>query len=202
MLPTNYKPKTVAQFIGSAKKHAVLIDKLIAAAAPAGDPLKLMFSGPPGTGKSSLAEYAQAQLGCDKWTTTKLNGTQVKIEVLDDIARSLHYKDMFGKYRLLWFEEADKFNHVVQVRILTILDELPQQAAVICTTNAPVKDFEPRFHSRFQFFDVKGPESYEIEGLLASFLPEKMRATARHIAALACGNVRQALLDCQTALFV
>lgn len=202
MLPSNYKPTTVSQFIGNARLHAGMIDKLIAAAAPAGDPLKMLFSGPPGTGKSSLAEYAQGQLGCDKWTTTKLNGTQVKIEVLDDIARSLHYRDMFGKYRLIWIEEADKLHHLAQVRILTILDELPHQAAVICTSNAGVKDFEPRFHSRFQFFEVKGPAAIEIEGLLAGFMPPKARATARHIATLACGNVRQALLDCQTALFV
>jgi replication-associated recombination protein RarA len=200
MLPSNYKPKTVTQFIGSARKHAGMIDKLIAAAS--GDPLKFLFSGPPGTGKSSLAEYAQAQLGCDKWTTTKLNGTQARIEVLDDLARSLHYKDMFGKYRLVWIEEADKIPNLAQVRFLTILDELPHQAAVICTSNTSVKDFEPRFHSRFQFFEVKGPEATELEGFLAGFLPEKARATARHIATLACGNVRQALLDCQTALFV
>jgi replication-associated recombination protein RarA len=108
MLPSAYKPNTPVDFIGPAQKVAHLIDKLLATALPSGNPLKLLLLGRPGIGKTELANYFMSRLTCDRWHTTVLNGTQVKIEAVEELAASLRYRELFGQYRLIRIEEVDK----------------------------------------------------------------------------------------------
>ena len=157
MLPSAYKPIAPADFIGPAQKVADLIDKLLANALPSGSPLKLLLLGRPGVGKTELANYFMARLCCDRWHTTVLNGTQVKIEAVEELAASLRYRELFGQYRLIRIEEVDKVPVVAQVRLLTLLDDLPGHAAVLCTSNCSVNDLEERFQSRFLLFDIAPP---------------------------------------------
>src|SRR4030095_5456438 len=169
------------------------------------NPIKVLLNGQPGTGKSSLALYLADKLGCNQWTMTKLNGTQVKIEAIEEMARSLHYRDLFAGHRLIWIEEADKIPHVAQVRFLTLLDELPAKCAVICTSNASLDEFEKRFQSRFMAMQVDGPNGDEMLAFLKSFFrPDQLTkhtlTKLTETAVFACGNVRQALLDVQVHL--
>lgn len=153
---------------------------------------KVLMNGAPGIGKTGLALYIQHLLGCDKWSTTKLNGTQMKIELIEEIARSLHYRGLFGDYRMLHIDEADEIPRVAQVRFLSLLDDLPDGVAVVCTSNCKLKDFESRFQTRFQVFEIQPPTAQEIEMLLCDYVDP---ANAQQIATFSCGNVRQALLD-------
>jgi DNA polymerase III delta prime subunit len=199
MNPTQYVPKSPADFIGPAAGVATLLSKAVVHARSGGnDPLKFLFNGPPGVGKSELVRYLQCLLGCDKWSTTKFNGTQIKLEVVEEIAASLHYKSLFNDYRLVWIDEADQIPRVAQCRFLTLLDELPAGAVIACTSNCKLKEFEDRFQSRFQVFEVERPSQDDIAKLLGNFLTDA--GTIQQIATFACGNVRQALLDAQSAL--
>ena len=141
-----------------------------------------------------------ARLNCDRWHTTVLNGTQVKIEVVEELAASLHFRELFGQYRVIRIEEVDKVPVVAQVRLLTLLDELPNQAAVVCTSNCTVGDLEDRFQSRFLLFDLAPPTSEQIEALLHKVASPLPGSVILQIATLARGNVRQALLDADNAL--
>lgn len=154
--------------------------------------LKVLLNGPPGIGKTAMALYFQHLLGCDKWSTSKYNGTQMKVEVIEDLARSLFYRGLFGEYRILHIDEADEIPRVAQVRFLSLLDDLPDGVAVICTSNCKIKDFEPRFQSRFQAFELIPPTTEEIETLLLNYIDP---ANAKQIALFSAGNVRAALLD-------
>src|SRR5262245_64660474 len=103
MLPSLFKPQTTADFIGPAANVAEQLDRLLVTCTPSGAPLKILFLGKPGIGKTELANYVMRRLGTDRWHTTLLNGTQVGIDQIEDIARSLHYKDLFGAYRVVRF---------------------------------------------------------------------------------------------------
>jgi replication-associated recombination protein RarA len=200
MLPSSYKPRQVDDFIGSARRIAAKLDTLLAAATRDGKPLAILMLGRPGIGKSALANYLTQRLGCDRWHTTLLNGTQVKIEEVEEIARSLHFKELFGVYRLIRVEEVDKVPHVAQVRLLTLLDEMPERTAFVCTSNCQIKELEERFQSRFLVLQVAPPTDQEIASLLRRLAPQVPDATVRQIATFACGNVRQALLDTDAAM--
>jgi DNA polymerase III delta prime subunit len=162
-------------------------------------PLRILFNGEPGIGKSTLAKYLIKLLDCDpKWSVKKYNGTSVKIETVEEIAVDLHYKDIFGAWRLIWIEEADMIPAVAQVRFLTLLDDLTYGCAVVCTSNCKLADFKKRFQTRFRVFEIEPPKPEEIQGLLKRFLNDP-RAII-NIATFACGNVRQALLDAESVL--
>lgn len=163
-----------------------------------GSPLKYLINGPPGDGKSMLACWLQQLLGCNKWSTQKKNGTQVKMELIDEWEASMHYKSLFGEFRLFWIDEADKIPSAAQVRFLTMLDDLPNHVAIVCTSNCKTSDFEPRFQSRFQVVEVVPPHVHEIEALLSKYCDDQQ--AIKNIAAFACGNVRAALLDVKNTL--
>ena len=154
--------------------------------------LKILLNGTPGIGKSALALYCGHLLGCNKWSTTRLNGTKVKIEKLEEIEAALHYKNLFGDYRLVNIEEADAIPSTAQINFLTMLDDLPDGVAVICTSNCKVADFQARFQTRFQVFELIPPTAAEIEALLCDYVDPR---EARNIATFCGGNVRSALLD-------
>ena len=197
----HYLASSGLEFIGSASNEhgagarAVVqqIERGVATAKAHGNQaMKILLNGSPGIGKTGIALYLSRLLGCNKWSTTKLNGTQVKMDKLDEIEAQLHYKSLFGDYRLVNVEEADTIPSTAQVRFLTLLDDLPPGVVVVCTSNCKISDFEVRFQSRFQVYDLIPPTAAEIEALLCDYVPAK---EARHIATFCCGNVRSALLD-------
>lgn len=192
-LPSHHVPNRAEDFIGPAREACRLMEQLLAATIPTGSPLKLLFHGAPGIGKSSLMQHAVSILGADKWTTHKLNGTQCKVDVLDGLAFEFRQTNLFGGYRVLWIEEVDTVPSVAQIRLLTILDDLPRETAVICTTNKKPDDLEERYQTRFHVIDLQPPTADQIHALLKQWPIDDQ--AARHIAEFACGNVRQALLD-------
>ena len=198
MNPTSYKPRKPEEFIGPAKDLAVVLERIAKRAGRSGEAIKILIRGEPGIGKSALAEGFVEGLGANKWTVTKLNGTQLKVETIDDWAGRLCFRELYGNYRVLWIEEVDKVNAFVQARMLSLLDDLPDHVAVVCTSNKEVKDFEPRFQSRFQVFCLKPPAAEEIKWLLKKFGLRK--DDINRIANFCCGNVRLALFDAQSAL--
>ena len=197
-MPQDYTPTVPSDFIGDARLTAAFLPKLIAASRAAGrSPIKLLLSGPPGTGKSEIARHLAALLKVSKWSVTKLNGTQVRVDKLDELTASLQLTDLFGDYRIVQIDEADAIPTVAQVRMLTVLDDLPRGVVVVCTSNASLKAFEPRFQSRFQFFEFRPVPQPDIEQLLTVRWEVPVQQ-AKMIALGACGNVRAALLDTQT----
>ena len=207
-----FTPKSVDDFIGNniierqsgdqtgARLVALQIEKAVRLADKHGQtPLKFLFNGKPGLGKSALVQYLQTLTKVNKWSTTKLNGTECKMEKIEDIAANLHYKNLFGDWRMLWIDEADEIPRVAQVRFLTLLDDLPHGVVVACTSNCKLEDFENRFQTRFQAFEIAPPSPKEIELFLKRIAPE-LNGQSAQIANFACGNVRQAMLDAQGAL--
>lgn len=79
------------------------------------------------------------------------------------------------------------------------LRKAERKCAVVCTSNCAVNDLESRFQSRFQVIQLKSPTDEEITAFLSGRW-ELKTSIARQIATLACGNVRQALLDAQSYL--
>ena len=200
MNPLTYSPSSPAEFIGQAQKVAGFFLKLLADSQANGHtPVKVLLNGPPGVGKSELVKFLQSSAGIHpKFSTTKLNGTKVNMDTVADMEQSMHYRDLYGLYKLFWIDEADKIPSIAQVRFLTLLDDLPNGVAVVCTSNSKLKNFEDRFQSRFQYFEVKSPAPDEIETLVGRFIGTGQ--IARQIATFAAGNVRQALRDAEGVL--
>src|SRR6185436_15984472 len=141
----------------------------------------LLLNGKPGVGKSLLVQYVRQLLGCQDWCTYKFNGTQVKIEVIENLANRFTGSNLYDNYDLVWIDEADEIPRVAQVRFLTLLDDLRPGVAVICTSNCQLKNFENRFQTRFQVMELTPPPSTEIEKLIVRLAPDIVQKDAKEI---------------------
>jgi replication-associated recombination protein RarA len=199
MLPSLFIPQSPDDFVGPAQKHALILQRVVKDALANGNaPLKLLFNGEPGIGKSSLARYFIQLLGVSKWSTTKLNGTSLTKERVEELAKCFQYKDLYGTYRVLWIEEADTIPPVAQINFLTFMDDLPSGAAIVATSNCSTTDFVARFQTRFKLHEVDPPGPVEVAALLRRFMIDEV--AIQNISTFACGNVRAALHDAELTL--
>ena len=198
MNPIDFKPNKPQDFIGPARAVAAILERIVERSRATGAPIKLFLQGNAGVGKSSLLDYFLGRLGVSKWAVTKLSGTKVRIEDVDDWASRLCYLELGGGYKVLRIEEMDRASHTARARLLMCLDDLPRHVAVVCTSNKEQGTVEPRFLSRFQNITVDAPPAADIKRLLQRFglTPGK----TGFISEIACGNVRLALNEAQTAL--
>lgn len=175
-----------------------LIDGILNRADPA-KPFKLLLYGPPGVGKTTLAEQIASRLGeSSRWDTESINGRNVTIDVVREWQLSLHCSSMFGDWKVKIINEADVMPKAAQDVMLSLLDYLPDKRAVICTSNLDLNEMTPRFRTRFVSRKVDAPPTKDIALLLVSKgLPLDQ---ASFIAETAAGNVRAALLDAEAWL--
>jgi len=199
--PSKFIPSAVSDFVGhgdfGAATAARSIEALVAQSrANKNASMAILINGRPGIGKSGLARWLLYDvLGCSKFSITKYNGTRVNLERVEDMAAGLPYRDLYADYKAIWIEECDLVTRPAQGGLLTLLDDLNETpgTVILCTSNCALKDFEPRFSSRFTVFELQPPSSDEIETLLRRWLTTE--GAIKQIAQFACGNVRTALKD-------
>jgi len=179
-LPSDFVPACAADFVGPARKKAEHMQKHVAVSLATGRPLKGFFSGPPGTGKSSLVRWIGRQFG-DPFLKA-VNGTDVSIDFVRQYDRDAHSgASLFSKWRVLWIDEFDQVPSQAQCRFLTLMDDLPKFNVVLCTCNASIDALEQRIHSRFNAFAIDGPTPDEV----AAFIVSKWGIAPAHAAGIA-----------------
>lgn len=200
---TTHFPESPDDFIGGARKAAQDLKRTVEKAkARQFAPIKLMYAGSAGIGKSALTYYAQKLLNVSKWALVNINGTDVTIEQIREWNTSIHYchDTSHGDYRLWCIHESDKMSSQAQVGFLSLMDKLPNRTAVICTTNQTIgtgdKVERERFQTRFKYTEILPPDPPE----LSQFLQDKFSVpqdVANEIALSVNGNVRAACLEAE-----
>ena len=193
--PTCFVPSCPADFVGQAGKVAeVLLRKAERLRTNPDQPLKLLISGAPGIGKTSLVNLIARTLARHPAAIEDVNGREVGLDLARDWTRHLGYGSIFGSWSIKVVNELDRCSKDAQDLLLTYLDRMKPGQAFLGTTNLDLGSLTERFQTRFQSVRLQAPENE----VLAAFLARRWAAPitiTRQIAEGSQGNVRAALAD-------
>jgi hypothetical protein len=188
-LTEDYKPQTIAEFVGLAKQKTIL-SKLAANPKPCG----LLFHGGPGTGKTSMAYAFAKQIGAE---VHHIGSQEAAVDAVKTVANICHYVPLTGGWHVVIMDEADKMSPATQLYLLSKLDGTDPcpQTIWIFTCNS-VDSFQDRFLSRLiqlPKFNAYGSGD-EIRGLLSRIWKERATdAPEPDLSRVPTSNVREAL---------
>jgi replication-associated recombination protein RarA len=181
--------------VGQAAKVAeVLLRKAERLRTNPDQPLKLLITGAPGIGKTSLVNLIARTLTSHPVAIEDVNGKEVGLDLAREWTRSLAYGSIFGSWSVKVVNELDRCSKDAQDMLLTYLDRMKPGHAFLGTTNLDLGSLTERFQTRFQSVRLQPPENE----ILAAFLARRWRVPitiTRQIAEGANGNVRAALAD-------
>lgn len=133
------------RLIGPAGKLADLFARTLGDAST----VKLLLTGQPGVGKTALANAVSATLTGNPWAVESVNGRKCSLHVVAEWQRLVATSCMFGTgWRAFVVNEVDTCPADAQDLLLTFLDEMPANCALIATSNLELDKLTPRFISR------------------------------------------------------
>ena len=193
--PTCFIPSCPADFVGQAGKVAeVLLRKAERLRTNPDQPLKLLISGAPGIGKTSLVNLIARALAHHPAAIEDVNGREVGLDLAREWTRHLGYGSIFGSWSIKVVNELDRCSKDAQDLLLTYLDRMKPGQAFLGTTNLDLGSLTERFQTRFQSVRLQAPENEVLAAFLARRWPAPITIT-RQIAEGSQGNIRAALAD-------
>lgn len=193
--PSCFVPVCPADFVGPAGRAAdMLLRKAAALRATPDRPLKLLVSGAPGIGKTSLVNLVAGALTSHPTAIVDVNGRELGLDLVRDWLRGQAFGSLFGGWSVVIVNELDRCTRDAQDLLLTYLDRLRPGQALLATTNLDLENLTERLQTRFLPIRLQSPENEALAHFLARRWGAPIRIT-RQIAKGAKGNVRAALAD-------
>lgn len=152
---------------------------------------RYLFTGPPGTAKTTIAELMAKSLTVHSSFIEQINGQSCTIEQVRKWRDSAAYIPFDTIVQIV--DEIDSASIAAQNELRTYLDKLGSRTVFIATTNKPLKELQEQLQSRFKVFYFSAIPSDEIASYIMREFGLSLDAATR-VAAGSNGNVRAARL--------
>ena len=162
-----YRPKTVDGYVFVDDNQRQQVESWVRD----GSIPNLLFSGSPGTGKTTLGKILINELGVDEYDVMYANGSKEgrKIEWVDKLI-SFCQTMPFGKFKVVFIDEADYLNpNSVQPAMRNLIEDYSHSVRFILTCNYPNKIIPP-LHSRLQQLHILKTDHTEFTARAATVL--------------------------------
>jgi len=162
-----YRPKTIDGYVFVDDNQRQQVEAWI----KDGSIPNLLFSGSPGTGKTTLGKMLINELGVDEYDVLYANGSKEgrKIEWVDKLI-SFCQTMPYGKFKVVFIDEADYLNpNSVQPAMRNLMEDYSHSVRFILTCNYPNKIIPP-LHSRLQQLHILKTDHTEFTARAATVL--------------------------------
>ena len=161
-----YRPKTVEDYVWqNGSQRNTVMGWIEQKAIP-----HLLFSGSPGTGKTTLAKILINQLGISNYDLLEINASRDNsVENVRNVVTGFVSTMPFGDYKIVLLDEADYLSHNAQSVMRGLMETYSESARFILTCNYPNKIL-PALHSRCQGFHIDNVDETEFTARIANIL--------------------------------
>jgi DNA polymerase III subunit gamma/tau len=200
-LYTRYRPSTLDEVVGQEEA----VRQLTEHAAQGTTPHALMFTGPPGTGKTTMARIvARRTLGCARTEFVQVNcgGLDKPLETIRGILRTVRQRPLAGPARVWLLDEVQSLSRArfAQEGLLGVLEEQPEWVYFMLATTDPKKVLAT-VRSRCTTIECRALTDAELGELIDKVTKAEKQTTPdvvkKKIVEMALGSARNALVYLQ-----
>ena len=198
-LASRLRPTTLDEVVG--QQHIIGKDKLLYRAIKADKLSSVIFCGPPGTGKTTLAKVIANTTSAE---FTQINATVAGKKDMEEVVnKAKELKGMYQKRTILFIDEIHRFNKGQQDYLLPFVED-GTIILIGATTENPYFEVNGALLSRSSVFELRPLSQEEVETLILRAVQDEKKGMGSYhavieedalhfLADLAGGDARSAL---------
>ncbi len=176
-LSRKYRPSTLDEFIGNTSLKSTFeslfrLNKI---------PQQILFYGPKGCGKTTLARLCAKQLNCSEFDLKEIDTADFRgIDSVREIRRTMHTSPMKGKVKVYILDECHKTTNDFQNALLKALEEPPKHVYFFLCTTDP-QGLIPTIKSRCVQYQVSTLTPKQIFELMDGICKKENRSVPKKV---------------------
>jgi DNA polymerase-3 subunit gamma/tau len=189
-----HRPSSFEEVVGNAATIAALKSDL----AKSDRPHVLLFCGPTGTGKTTLARLVAKYLGCAESEFREYNSANTRgIDTIRAIQQNTRYYPLDGEIKIYLLDECQGVTGPAAEALLKMLEDTPEHVYFILCTTQPEK-LTSTLRNRCTIFPTSNLKIFELYTLINKVLEKENKTLPndikKEIAEVAEGCPRKALV--------